>query len=327
MEKQGLFGQTRLVLRRLHYSYRTETSYLQWIKRFVAFHDRRHPRDMGETEITAFLNYLANERKVAASTQNQALSAILFLYKKVLDLDLDWLSDLDRARRPKRLPVVLTSDEVSEVLRFTEGTTGLMLSLLYGTGMRLMECVRLRAKDIDFGYRQIWVRSGKGNKDRVTILPETLIRPLEWHLEQVRRVHTRDLEAGFGSVDLPHAMARKSPAAAYDWGWQFVFPSAKRTADRETGEITRHHVSPDTPGRALREAVRRAGIPKRVTVHTLRHTFATHLLENGYDIRTVQQLLGHSNVNTTMIYTHVLNKGGRAVRSPLDVARRVESLA
>lgn len=318
MQEQGLLGQTRVVLQRLHYSYRTEISYLQWIRRFIRFHNRRHPREMGADEITAYLNYLANQRKVAASTQNQALSAILFLYKRVLGIDLPWLSEVDRAKRPKRLPVVLTRDEVRAVLAFTDGVSGLMLSMLYGTGMRLMECVRLRVKDIDFGYRQITVRSGKGDKDRITMLPNSLVPHLQMHLKQVQLMHERDIGAGFGCTDLPNALDRKYPSAAYDWAWQFAFPSHRRSPNRETGELQRHHISHSTPGKALREAVRRAKISKRVTVHTLRHSFATHVLESGYDIRTVQKLLGHSNVNTTQIYTHVLNKGGHGVLSPLD---------
>ncbi len=317
-ESKGLLAQTRVVLRRLHYSYRTEETYLGWIRRFIAFHNRRHPREMGEVEITAWLSHLAVDLKVASSTQNQALSAVLFLYKKVLSIELEWLSDVERAKRPRRLPVVLTRGEVQRVLSLTDGIPGLMLHLLYGTGMRLMECVLLRVKDIDFEYRQIVVRSGKGEKDRVTMLPSVLSDQLEQQLRQVQVMHERDLAAGYGCVELPAAFARKSPGAGYDWRWQYAFPSARRSFNRETGEIQRFHVSPSTPGRALREAVRKAKIPKRISVHTLRHSFATHLLEAGYDIRTVQQLLGHSHVNTTQIYTHVLNKGGHGVQSPLD---------
>lgn len=325
MEKPRLLDELRVVLRRLHYSYRTELAYSNWVKRFILFHRKRHPREMGAEEVTAFLNYLATRRKVAASTKNQALSAILFLYKKVLNVNLPWLTDVDRARRPRRVPVVLTVDEVDRILGLTDGVSGLMLSLLYGAGMRLMECVRLRVKDVDFGYGQITVRSGKGNKDRVTILPVSLRDELSGHLSRINQLHKRDLAAGFGCVELPHALDRKCPGAAQDWGWQYVFPSATRSPDRETGEIRRHHMSPSTPGKALREAIRRSGIAKRVTVHTLRHSFATHLLENGYDIRTVQKLLGHSHVNTPMIYTHVINKGGHGVSSPLDARRRADS--
>ena len=318
MHRRRLLDEVRTVIRRKHYSYRTEATYVQWIRRFILFHGKRHPRDMGADEVTAFLSHLATQRRVAAATQNQALSAILFLYQKVLEIDLPWLTDIDRAKRPRRLPVVLTRQEVQAVLDLLSGIHWLVLALLYGSGMRLMECLRLRVKDVDFGYGQITVRSGKGAKDRVTILPSSLSKALQAHLLQVEMLHQRDLAAGFGCVYMPYALARKLPSACREWGWQFVFPSATRSVNRRTGEIQRFHMSPSTPGRALKTAVRKARINKHVSVHTLRHSFATHLLESGYDIRTVQQLLGHAHVNTTQIYTHVLNKGGHSVHSPLD---------
>ncbi len=322
-ERPKLLDQVRDAVRRKHYSYRTEETYVHWIKRFIYFHGKRHPRELGEPQVTAFLNYLARERNVAASTQNQALSALLFLYKEVLVRPLDWLEGLDRAKRPARVPSVLTGSEVQRLLAQLQGTQWLMGSLLYGAGLRLRECLNLRVKDIDFEYRQIIVRDGKGAKDRVTMLPETLIEPLKRHLVRVQALHERDLTAGYGDVELPGALAAKYPKAAYDWAWKFVFPSYKRSVDPRTGVIRRHHVYENFLIRAVKRGAHAAGIAKHVSCHTLRHSFATHLLENGYDIRTVQELLGHQSVETTMIYTHVMNKGGRGVRSPLDPARQV----
>jgi len=313
-----LLEQVRDAIRRKHYSLRTEESYVHWIKRFIYFHGKRHPRDLGEAEVTAFLNYLARERNVASSTQNQALSAVLFLYKEVLVTPLAWLDGLDRAKQPARVPSVLTADEVRRLLARMEGTKWLIASLLYGAGLRLRECLKLRVKDVEFSYRQLLIRDGKGAKDRVTMLPEAVIVPLESHLVRVKAMHEADLSAGYGDVEMPDALARKYPRAAYEWGWKFVFPSRKLSTDPRTGVIRRHHVYDDVPGRAIKQAAREAGIAKHVSSHTLRHSFATHLLENGYDIRTVQELLGHASVETTMIYTHVMNKGGRGVRSPLD---------
>jgi len=268
--------------------------------------------------VTAFLNHLATDRNVAASTQNQALSALLFLYKKVLGSQLDWLDGLVRAKRPKRMPVVLTRQEVERILGAIEGTQWLMVSLLYGTGMRLMECLRLRVKDVDFGYKQILIRDGKGEKDRITMLPGRLTDPLQTHLRKVRQTHDLDLRDGFGEVHLPYALARKYPRAGFEWGWQYVFPSKNRSADPDDGVIRRHHLDETVLQRAIRSATRTAAVPKPVHCHTFRHSFATHLLQSGYDIRTVQELLGHSDVSTTMIYPHVLNRGGRGVQSPLD---------
>lgn len=319
MEGPRLLDQLRLVTRRLHYSHRTEQAYAFWCRWYIRFHKMQHPRDLGAEHITAFLNFLANERKVAASTQNQALSALLFLYKQVLGLELPWLEGVDRARRPARLPVVLTPDEVRAVLAELEGVSWLGANLLYGAGLRVQECMTLRVKDIDFAYGQITVRDGKGHKDRVTMLPEGIKVPLQRHLATVRTLHERDLAAGFGRTMLPYALARKYPNADREWGWQFVFPSSVRSPDRETGVVCRFHMSTKTLQDAVKIAVRRAGITKPASCHTFRHCFATHLLESGYDIRTVQELLGHSDVKTTMIYTHVLNRGGRGVRSPLDV--------
>jgi integron integrase len=317
-------GQPRLLdvvrdtLRRLHYSYRTEKTYLYWIRYFILWSGKRHPREMGAPEVTAYLNFLARERHVAAATQNQALSALLFLYGKVLGVSLPWLDDLDRAKRPVRLPVVLSQAEITSLLGQMQGMTWLMAGLLYGCGLRLRECLQLRVKDIDFSYRQILVREGKGNKDRVTMLPESLIQPLHAHLGRVSALHRRDLAEGYGETGLPNALARKYPNAGREWGWQFVFPSKNRSADPYTGVIRRHHLYHQTLSRAVKSAARAAGIHKPVSVHALRHSFATHLLQNGYDIRTVQELLGHVDVSTTMIYTHVMNKGGRGVKSPLD---------
>jgi integron integrase len=313
-----LLEQLRDGIRRRHYSMRTEETYVHWVKRFIYFSGKRHPAELGAAEVTAFLNYLVRERDVAAATQNQALSALLFLYKEVLGQTLPWLDELERARRPARVPSVLTREEVQALLSRMQGAKWLMASLLYGAGLRLRECLKLRVKDIDFGYRQIVVRDGKGAKDRVTLLPVAVLEPLKGHLRYAKDLHQRDLAAGYGDVELPNALARKYPRAQYEWGWKFVFPSHKLSTDPRTGVVRRHHVYENYVVRGVARAVRAAGIAKHVTCHTLRHSFATHLLEAGYDIRTVQELLGHADVSTTMIYTHVLNKGGRGVKSPLD---------
>ena len=313
-----LLDRLREKIRLKHYSIRTEEAYADWVRRFVVFHGRRHPAEMGVAEVEAFLTHLAVEGGVAASTQNQAKSALLFLYKEVLGVELPWLDGVASAKAPKRLPVVLTRDEVRAALDRTEGTPGLMLRLIYGTGVRVMECLRLRVKDVDFARREIVVREGKGFKDRVTMLPESLVAPLREHLVRVRALHERDLREGGGEVYLPYALARKYPAAGREWAWQYVFPSARLSVDPRSGAVRRHHADEKSVQRALRQAVRDAGIHKPASPHTLRHSFATHLLEGGQDIRTVQELLGHKDVSTTMIYTHVLNRGARGVVSPLD---------
>jgi integron integrase len=308
----------RAVIRTMHYSIRTEDAYVDWARRYILFHGKRHPRSMGASEVGAFLTHLATERQVSASTQNQAKSAILFLYKHVLQVELPWLDEVVSAKRGDRLPVVLTAREVRELLHNTEGTMWLVCSLLYGTGMRLLECLRLRVKDIEFDRREIVVREGKGNKDRVTVLPENLIQPLRDQLARVKTLHDRDLAAGFGDVYLPDALAVKYKSAARAWGWQWVFPSNVRSTDPRSGEERRHHIYPESVQRAVRDGAKRAEITKPCTPHILRHSFATHLLQAGYDIRTVQELLGHSDVKTTMIYTHVMNRGGKGVLSPFD---------
>lgn len=313
-----LLDQVRDAIRRRHYSYRTEETYLHWIKRFIYFSGKRHPRELGADEVTAFLNHLVGQRHVAAATQNQALAALLFLYKEVLAQPLPWLENIEHARRPVRKPTVLTPQEARDLLARLRGAKWLMASLLYGAGLRLRECLTLRVKDVDFGYRQLLVRDGKGGKDRVTILPRPVIEPLRAHLVRVRALHEQDMADGCGDVELPDAIARKYPRAPYDWGWKFVFPSHKRSVDPRTGVIRRHHVYENYLIRGVKCAARVAGITKHVSCHTLRHSFATHLLEGGYDIRTVQELLGHNDVSTTMVYTHVLNKGGRGVISPLE---------
>ncbi|HZW25925.1 MAG TPA: integron integrase [Gallionella sp.] len=313
-----LLDQVRDKIRVKHYSIRTETQYLQWIRRFIYFHGKRHPREMGAAEVEAFLSHLATAGNVSASTQNQALSALLFLYREVLGIVLPWMDTMVRAKKPQRLPVVLSRTEVDRVLERMEGTYGLMARLLYGTGMRLMECVRLRVKDVDFERREILVREGKGGKDRVTMLPETLVSPLNEHLAKRKRLYEDDLGKGMAEVYLPDALVRKYPKAATQWAWQYVFPSGSYSIDPRSGHERRHHIDEKLLQRAMKRAVAEAGIKKPATPHTLRHSFATHLLEGGYDIRTVQELLGHSDVSTTMIYTHVLNKGGRGVVSPLD---------
>lgn len=313
-----LLDQVRGKIRLKHYSLRTEQTYVDWIKRFILFHGKRHPKEMGAAEVEAFLTHLAVAGKVAASTQNQAKSALLFLYKEVLGSELPWLDNVERAKTPKRLPVVLTRDEVQAVLSRLEGTHWLIVSLLYGSGLRIMEGVRLRVKDVDLSRREILVRDGKGFKDRVTMLPESLVNPLKAHLQRVKGLHDQDLAAGFGNVHLPYALEKKYPNAMREWAWQYVFPSANLAVDPRSGETRRHHLQDQAVQRAVKQAVRSAGLAKPATPHTFRHSFATHLLEGGYDIRTVQELLGHSDVSTTMIYTHVLNRGGRGVESPLD---------
>jgi integron integrase len=313
-----LLDQVRDVLRLKHYSYRTEQAYVDWIKRFVLFHQKRHPKDMGRAEVEAFLTHLAVEGNVAASTQNQAFSALLFLYREVLKVEFDAPLDSVRAKKPARLPVVLTRAEAQQVLEGMTGTYQLMAKLLYGSGLRLMECVRLRVKDIDFERREITVRDAKGGHERVTMLPESLVAPLQEHLKRVKLLHDRDLAAGLGQIYLPYALDRKYPSASREWGWQYVFPSDRLSTDPRSGLKRRHHVDESNLQRAVKDAVRLARLAKPASCHTFRHSFATHLLEAGYDIRTVQELLGHKDVKTTMIYTHVLNRGGLAVRSPLD---------
>lgn len=314
-----LLDQVRGKIRLKHYSIRTEQAYTDWIKRFILHFGKRHPSELGAAEVEQFLTHLAVEGKVAASTQNQAKSALLFLYKEVLELELPWLDNVERAKTPKRLPVVLNRDEVHAILSRLSGTHWLIASLLYGSGMRILECLRLRVKDVDFKRREILIRDGKGFKDRVTMLPGTLTATLTAHIAKVRELHQADLEQGDGVVYLPNALARKYPNAAREWGWQYVFPSSKLSIDPRGDETRRHHIQDQAVQRAVKQAVRDAGLAKPATPHTFRHSFATHLLEGGYDIRTVQELLGHSDVSTTMIYTHVLNKGGRGVVSPLDV--------
>jgi integron integrase len=309
--------QLRHALRLKHYSIRTEDSYLDWTRRYILFHNKRHPSEMGSTEIKAFLTHLAVKENVAASTRNQALSALLFLYREVLHKDLGPIDAL-RAQKPKRLPTVLTREEVRRVFDHLSGTHLLMTKLLYGSGLRLMECVPLRVKDLDFAQHQIIVRDDKGAEDRVTMLPGSLIAPLQEHLQRVKRLHKEDLAKGYGAVYLPYARARKYPHASREWIWQYVFPADRLSVDPRTGIVRRHHADESGLQKAVRQAARSAGIKKRVTCHTFRHSFATHLLENGYDIRTVQELLGHKDVRTTMIYTHVLKRGSKGVRSPLD---------
>ncbi|MEZ4599011.1 MAG: integron integrase [Syntrophotaleaceae bacterium] len=305
-------------LRVRHYSPRTEKTYCEWVKRYIFFHNVRHPAEMAEPEINAFLTHLAVKTKVSASTQNQALSALLFLYRHVLGKEIGELGEIIRAKKPKRLPVVMTREEVREVLNCLEGDRKLMAGLLYGAGLRLMECLRLRVQDIDFGRGEIVVRDGKGGKDRRTMFPKALIGPMKEHLARVKLLHEKDLTEEWGKVQLPDALARKFPNAPYQWRWQWVFPQENRWKNTRTGEEGRHHIHETLLQRAIKEAVSKAGIVKRIGCHTFRHSFATHLLEDGYDIRTIQELLGHKDVSTTMIYTHVLNKGGQGVRSPID---------
>ena len=313
-----LISQMQVSLRSRHYSRHTEHTYCQWVRRFVRYHGLRHPADMAEPEINAFLTHLAVAEHVSASTQTQALSALLYLYRQVLGRQVGELEDLVRARKSRRLPVVLTRDEVRALLAELDGEPWLMAALMYGCGLRLMECLRLRVQDVDFMGGEITVRDGKGGKDRVTMLPLALAPALTVQIGRAKAVHRRDVDEGWGRIELPAALARKYPRAATDWRWQWVFPQQKRWRDPRTGEQGRHHAHPTGVQRAVKAAAEHGGIAKHATCHTLRHSFATHLLESGYDIRTIQELLGHKEVSTTMIYTHVLNKGGRGVRSPID---------
>jgi integron integrase len=317
--KPKLLEQVRQAIQSRHYSYMTEKAYVGWIKRFIFFHNKRHPAEMGEPEIARFLSSLATDAKVSASTQNQALHSILFLYQEVLQRKVGFVDGVVRAQRPKRLPVVLTREEVRKILGTMNGTPWLMAMLLYGAGLRLMECCRLRVKDIDFSQSAITIRHGKGGKDRHTMLPAAAKDRMYKHLQHVKRLHDEDLKQGLGRVALPNALDRKYPNAPRDWGWQWVFPATSHYTDRINGEKRRHHLHESVRQKAFKEARIKAQVFKLAGCHTLRHSFATHLLEDGYDIRTVQELLGHSDVSTTMIYTHVLNRGGKGVRSPADL--------
>ncbi len=317
-QKPKLLDRVRQAIRTRHLSRNTEQAYVSWIKRFIFFHHKRHPAEMGEPEIGQFLSSLATDARVSASTQNQALNAILFLYHQVLEREIGLVQGVVRAKRSRRLPVVLTKEEVRGVFAHIKGTPWLMMMLLYGAGLRVMECCRLRVKDIDFARNQVVVRAGKGDKDRHTMLPAAAKPPLWRHLQAVKRQHENDLRRGLGSVALPNALERKYPHASKEWAWQWVFPATSHYIDRITGEKRRHHLHESVMQRAVKQAVVKAGISKPASCHAFRHSFATHLLEDGYDIRTVQELLGHRDVNTTMIYTHVLNRGGRGVRSPAD---------
>ncbi|MHC4102641.1 MAG: integron integrase [Planctomycetota bacterium] len=316
--RSRLLDTVREALRTRHYSHRTEDAYVGWIRRFILFHEKRHPNEMGTDEVTRFLTDLAVKGRVSASTQNQALAALLFLYKEVLGHDIGWLKEVVRARRPRRLPVVLTRTEVKAILSNLQGIPRLMVLLLYGSGLRLMECVRLRVQDIDFETNQIAVRSGKGGKDRITVLPTVVKEELARHLDRVRAQHEKDLIRGAGWAELPDAVGRKYPNAGREWAWQWVFPATRTYVAAETGHRRRHHLHESVLQRAVKEAVLKAAIGKRVSCHTFRHCYATHLLEDGYDIRTVQKLLGHKSVQTTMVYTHVLTGGQTAVVSPAD---------
>jgi len=313
-----LLDRVRHELRRRHFSPRTEEAYAGWARRYILHHGKRHPADMGEREVSEFLTSLATVRRVGPSTQNQALAALLFLYHEVLSIKLPWLEKVVRAKRPPKLPVVLTRAEVSAIMDSLSGTPRIMAALMYGAGLRLMECCRLRVKDLDLARGEVIVRDGKGWKDRVTMLPATLREPLAAHLRAAQHLHQEDLRRGWGHVELPDALGIKYPNASREWAWQWVFPATRRYHDAPTRQWRRHHLHESVLQRLVKEAVRKAGITKRATCHSLRHSFATHLLEEGYDIRTIQELLGHSDVATTMIYTHVLNRGGRGVRSPLD---------
>ncbi len=312
-----LLDQMRDALRSQHYSYRTEETYLDWARRYILFHKKRHPNEMGAPEIQAFLIYLASERSVAASTQNQALSAILFLYREVLHKEIEPIL-LSAAKRPERLPTVLSREEILRIISLMNGIHKLMAQLLYGSGLRLMECVRLRVKDVDFEYKCITVRDGKGEKDRIVPLPGIVVPDLKRQIERVRLLHEEDLAAGCGEVYLPYALETKYPNTGRELAWQYLFPAPKRSSDPRSGKERRHHLDPSGLQRTIKEAAQKADIQKRVSPHTFRHSFATHLLQSGYDIRTVQELLGHKDVRTTMIYTHVLQRGGLAVKSPLD---------
>jgi integron integrase len=318
-QPRKLLDRVRDAIRLRHYSYRTEKSYVDWIRRYILFHNKRHPQEMGVAEIEAFLSHLAVQEQVASSTQNQAFSAILFLYRNVLKQELDESSISALRARPSRyVPTVLTPEEAKAVIAQLSGDYQLFVQLLYGSGLRLTEGLNLRVKDVDFGQRQIQIRDAKGNESRVSVLPDKLIEPLRHHLEKVRWLHEQDLNQGYGSVYLPFALDRKYPNASEEWIWKFVFPSSGRSRDPRNGNIRRHHLHETSVQKAVKQAVKQAKIEKRVSCHTFRHSFATHLLQNGYDIRTVQELLGHKDVKTTMIYTHVLNRGGRGVQSPLD---------
>lgn len=313
-----LLEQVSDALRVRHYSYRTEQTYIEWIRRYILFHKKRHPKEMGETEIKAFISYLASERKVAASTQNQALSSILFLYRVVLQQEIALPPDLIRPSKPTRIPTVLTHNEAMSVINQMRGIPRLMTKILYGSGLRLNECLRLRVKDIDFENRQIIVRGGKGDDDRFTILPDTVAAEIKHHLMDVKALHDKDLREGYGEAVLPFALAKKYPNAGKEWIWQYIFPASQRSIDPISGVTRRHHLDETVLQKAIRQAAQLVKINKPVSPHTFRHSFATQLIQNGYDIRTVQELLGHKDVKTTMIYTHVLQRGGLAVRSPLD---------
>lgn len=317
-DRRPLGQRAREAMRLRHLSPRTEEAYLEWMRRYHEFNQRRDPARFGAERVTAFLNHLANDRDVSASTQNQALSALLCLYRDVLGVDLPWLDQLVRARRSERLPVVLSREEVHAVLSAMQGVPRLMATLLYGSGLRLMECCQLRVKDLDFQRQQLIVREGKGDKDRITLLPRSLHEPLRQQLEEARALHQADLARGAGWVVLPHGLDRKLRGEGRTWAWQWVFPATRTWRHEESGQVRRHHLHETVLQRAVKDAVRAAGIPKRATCHTFRHSFATHLLEDGTDIRTLQELLGHADVSTTMIYTHVVDRGPMGVRSPLD---------
>jgi integron integrase len=320
-EPRKLLQEVQYRIRARHMSYRTEKTYLHWIRRYIRYHKRKHPREMGGPEVEDFLTALAVKNRVSASTQNQALAAILFLYRDVLELNLPWLEHVIRAKRPQRLPIVLTREEVQQVLAQLSGTEWLIVSMLYGSGMRLGECLQLRVKDLDLSRRELLIRDAKGQKDRITVLPDSLIPRVQSHLDKVKQQYEVDRSDNQPGISLPFALRRKYPNAATSWAWYWVFPAPSFSIDAYSNELVRHHLYPQNIQRAVKLAIHASGITKPASTHTFRHCFATHLLEDGYDIRTVQELLGHSDVKTTMIYTHVLNRGGRAVRSPLDTQR------